>query len=180
MKRLLMVLVVLAIVAGMSFAVEVGGSTAVAGIGNPDEKVFQVDQEIDIDLDALHFDVNGGLDYLVPEKDWMWDYEIGASYTILIFTFGSTVAGDKDVKLGDITLYADITPCEQAGVDIDFLFSADETKDAFRGADFSMFYNPGPCEFRVGYLWTENALPDINAPELLANGGFYVKAKISY
>ena len=79
MKKLLMVLVVLAIVAGMSFALEVGGSSAITGYGNEDAKTFEADQEIDIDLDALHFDVNGGLDLALPGKDWCWDYTLGAS-----------------------------------------------------------------------------------------------------
>jgi len=178
-KRLMLCVVMLAIVAGISFALEIGGSTAVAGIGNPDEKVFQIDQEIDIDLDALHFDVNGGLDYLLPEKDWMWNYEIGAFYVFSVFTFGGTFAGDRDVKLGDLTAYADIV-YEMVGIDVDFLFSADETKDAFQGAEFSAFFNPGPCEFRVGYMWTELGAGDVNAPEALEKGGLYGKAKISY
>ena len=69
---------------------------------------------------------------------------------------------------------------ENVGADVDFLFSAAEGAARFQGAEFSVFCNTGWLEARVGYLWTENALPDINAPELLANGGFYGTATISY
>ena len=179
MKRIFILIIVLAMVAGISFALEIGGSTVAAGIGNGEEQKIEIDQEIDIDLDALHFDVDGGVDYVLPVEDWLWDYEIGAAYTVSVFTFGGTIAGNKDLNLDVVTAYADIVVGE-AGVDVDFEFSADETKDAFQGADFSAFFNPGPFEFRVGYLLTENGAPDVNAPELLEKGGIYGKIKFNY
>jgi len=178
MRKLLTIGLVLAIVAGTSFGLEVGGSTSAAYAGNADERLIMIDQEIDIDLDALHFDVDGGLDFLLPENERAWDYEIGAAYTISIFTFGATVGGDKDVKLGDVAAYADIV-YENVGADIDFLFSADSAKDGFQGAEFSAFCNPEPFEFRVGYMMKSGAV-DANTPEALTEGGFYAKAKYSY
>ena len=179
MKKVFVLIIVLAMVAGILFALEIGGSTEASGIGNGEEQIIFVDQEIDIDLDALHFDVDGGIDYVLPVENWLWDYEIGAAYTVSVFTFGGTIAGNKDLNLDVVTAYADIVAGE-VGVDVDFEFSADVTKDAFQGADFSAFFNPGPFEIRVGYLLTENALPDVNAPELLEKGGIYGKIKFSY
>ena len=179
MKKLLTVLVVLVMVASVSFALEVGGSTATAIIGNGDQQRLEVDQEVDIDLGAFHFDVDGGVDYDLPVKEYAANYLVGASYTFSIFKVGGSIEGNRDVKLGAMKVYADIA-VENVGADVDFLISADETKDIFQGAEFSAFYNPGPFEFRVGYLWTENGAPDINAPELLTDGGLYVKAKFSY
>lgn len=182
MKRLLMVLVVLVIVTSMSFALDVGGSTTTAIIGDKDVQRFEVWQEIDIDLGIFHFDVDGEVAYDLPVKETFWEYETGASVTFCPndqFTIGGTIGGDKDVKLGDITAYADIV-LGTVGADVDFLFSADETKDAFQGADFSMYFAIGKLACRVGYLWTENGEPDINAPELLTNGGLYAKATINY
>jgi len=113
-------------------------------------------------------------------KEYAVNYLLGASYTFSIFKVGGSIEGNRDVKLGNMKAYADIAPCEQAGADIDFLFSADKTKDAFQGAEFSAFYNPGAFEFRIGYMWTENGEPDVNVPEALAAGGFYAKVKCSY
>lgn len=182
MKRLLMVLVVLAIVAGMSFAVDVSGSTEMSGIGDGDQQRLEVAQEIDIDLGVFHFDVDGEIDYDLPVKETFWEWEVGTSVMFCpneMLTIGATAGGDKDVKLGDITAYTNIV-FGTVGADVDFLFSADETKDAFQGADFSVYFDIGKLACRIGYLWTENGEPDVNAPELLTNGGFYVKAKISY
>ena len=179
MKKIFLLIIVLAMVAGISFALEIGGSTEASGIGNGEEQIIFVDQEIDIDLDALHIDLDGGVDYVLPVEDWLWDYEIGAAYTVSVFTFGGTIAGNKDLNLDVVTAYADIMAGE-VGVDVDFEFSADETKDTFQGADISAFFNPGPFEFRIGYLLTENGAPDINAPELLTQGGIYGKVKFSY
>jgi len=176
-KRLMLCVVMLAIVAGISFALEIGGSTAVASIGNAEEQRIEIDQEVDIDLGAFHFDVDGGVDYLLPTKERLWNYEIGTSYVFSVFTFGGTFAGDQDVKLGTITAYADIVHGD-VGADVDFKFSADET--VFQGAEFSAFWNPGPLELRLGYLWTELGAGDVNAPEVLEKGGLYGKAKISY
>ncbi len=179
MKILLTIMLMLAMVAGISFALEVGGSTEVSGISNSEEQKYMLNQEVDIDIGAFHFDVDGGVDYAMPESDWLWDYTLGAAYTISVFTFGGTIAGEKELELNAVTAYADIV-IDNVGADVDFEFSADETKDVFQGADFSVFFNPGPFEFRIGYLLTENGLPDVNAPELLTDGGLYGKIKFSY
>ena len=177
--KLFILIIVLAMVAGISFALEIGGSTEAAGIGNGEEQKIEIDQEIDIDLDALHINLDGGVDYKLPEEDWLWDYEIGAAYTVSVFTFGGTIAGEKDLELDEVTVYTDIV-VGNVGADVDFEFSADATKDFFQGVDISAFFNPGPFEFRVGYLLTENGAPDVNAPELLEKGGIYGKVKFSY
>ena len=179
MKRLMLCAVVLAIVASMSFALEVGGSTSTDIIGNEDETQMFVDQEVNIGIGILGIDASFGLDYFLPAKEHSWDYELGADVTFGIFTVGGTFGGDKDAHLGDITTFADIR-VENVGMDIDFLFSADETKDRFQGADFSAFFNTDWLEARIGYLWTEHGEPDINAPELLTGGGLYARAKIIY
>ena len=178
MKRLLMVLVVLVAVAGISFGVELGGSTAAAVAGNDTEQVLEIDQEVDIDLDALHFDVNGGYDYKFHDKSYVWDYEVGAAYTLGIFVFGGSVEGNKDMKLDVIKAYADVA-YESVGADVDFKFSADETKDIFQGAEFSAFYNPGPLEIRFGYMMKSGAV-DANTPETLDDGGLFGKIKVTY
>jgi len=179
MKRLMLCLLVLAIVACMSFALEVGGSTTTGVAGNKDEQRIEVAQEVDIDLGILHIDVDGEVDYDLPVKEVFWEYEIGASVPVSIFTFGGKLGGDKDVKLGNLKAYVDIV-YETVGADIDFKFSADEAKDAFQGAEFSVFFDIGPLACRVGYMWTEHGEPDENTPAALTDGGFFAKAKISY
>ena len=179
MKRLAIVFVVLLMVSSISFALELGGSTQVAAIGNGDEQRMEIDQEVDIDVGAFHIDVNGGFDYNFWDKAKFWDYDIGGKYTLGILTVGASFTGNQDLNVNEIKAFADIV-VGPVGADVDVLFSADETIDAFRGLDVSAFYNPGPFSFRVGYLFTENGAPDINAPELLTNGGVYAKAKVTY
>ena len=36
---------------------------------------------------AEHFDLDGGIDYPLPAKDLLWDYEIGAAYAVSVFIF---------------------------------------------------------------------------------------------
>ncbi len=179
MKKVFVLIIVLAMVASISFALEIGGSTEASGIGNGEEQIIFVDQEINVDIGILHFDLDGSIEYPLPAKELLWDYEIGAAYTISVFTFGGTIAGEKELELDAVTVYADIVAGE-VGVDVDFEFSADATKDVFQGVDLSAFFNPGPFEFRVGYLLTKNGAPDVNAPELLEKGGIYGKVKFSY
>lgn len=182
MKRLLIVLVVLAAVAGISFAVELGGSTAAATAGNDAEQVLEVDQAITVDIDALHFDLSAGYDYKFHTKDYLWDYEVAAKYTLGIFAFGGSIAGNRDVYLGNIKAYADIA-YESVGADVDFLFSADQAKaQIFQGAEFSGFFNPGPLEIRIGYMLTpgDGSAVDANTPEALAGGGLFAKVKVTY
>ncbi len=179
MKKVFVLIIVLAMVAGISFALEIGGSTEASGIGNSEEQIIFIDQEIDVDIDALHFDLDGSIEYPLPAKELLWDYEIGAAYTISVFTFGGTIAGDKDLELDVVTAYGDIV-VGNVGADVDFEFSADKTKDPFQGVDISAFFNPGPFELRVGYLLTENGAPDVNAPDLLEKGGVYGKIKFTY
>jgi len=179
MRKLLTMLVVLVMVASISFAVEVGGSTTGSIAGNREEQKIIVEQDVDIDVGILHFDVDGEVAYKPDVKETSWEYEIGASVPISVFTFGSTIGGDKDVKLGDITLYADMV-YETVGADVDFLFSADETKDGFQGAEFSVFFDIGSLSGRVGYMLTENGEPDVNTPAALTEGGFYATGTITY
>ena len=179
MKRLTIILLVLLFVASAISALGFAGSTTAAVIGNSDQQRIEVDQECDIDLGALHFDVDGGVDYDLPVKEYAANYLVGTSYTFGIFKVGGSIEGDRAVKIGPITAYADIV-FENVGADVDFLFSADDTKDAFQGADFSMYFDIGELACRIGYLWTQNGAPDINAPELLADGGLYGKLKITY
>ena len=179
MRKLILTLVVLLMVSSISFALEVGGSTTVGAIGNSGAQRIEIDQEVDIDIDALHFDVNGGFDYDLPGKAYAWNYELGAAYTFSIFKVGGSITGKKDLNLNEVKAYADIA-IENAGADVDFLFSADKTKDPFQGAEFSLFYKPGPFEFRTGYLLTKVGDGGVNAPEELKKGGLYAKAKVSY
>ena len=181
MKRLLLVLVVLAAVAGISFAqVEFSGSTAVSGIGNDVEQILRVEQVINVSvadfsvsLDALTYD------WLFADKESAWDYEVNGSYALGAFTFGAIVVGEKDIALNTIQPYVDIV-LGPVGIDADMLFSVDKDKDAFQGAEFSGFWNPGPLELRIGYMITEGDAVDANTPEALADGGIFATAKISY
>ena len=179
MRKILALVMIMLMVSIFGFALDIGGSTALAGIGNVEDQKFELDQVVDIDLGIFHFDVDGGLDYKLPEKDWLWDYAVGASGTFSVFTLGGSIAGNQGVKLDALKAYLDIAVAP-VGADIDFLFSANEAKDIFQGAEFSAFYNPGPFEFRIGYLWTENGAGEVNAPEVFTNGGIYGKAKINY
>jgi len=178
-KVALIVLGVLVAVASISFAVELGGSTTGSIAGNKDEQKIIVEQEVDIDVGILHFDIDGEVAYIPDVKETSWEYEIGASVPISVFTFGSTIGGDNEVKLGDVAAYVDMV-YENIGADIDFLFSADEGKDAFQGAEFSVFFDIGSLACRVGYMWTENGEPDVNTPEALIEGGFYATGTITY
>ena len=177
-KRALIMLLVLVIVAGTSFALEVGGSTTTGISGNKDEQIIIVEQEIDFDLGAFHVDVDGEVEYDLPVKEHTWEYEIGASYAFSIFKVGGAFGGNKDLKLEEYSLFADIV-YETVGADIDFLFSADETKDVFQGAEFSVFFDVGSMACRVGYMMKSGEV-DANTPAALDEGGFYAEGTITY
>ena len=179
-KRALIVLVVLAVVASMSFAGPVSGSTTAAAIGNADEQRVEVDQEFDIDLGAFHVDVNGGFDYDLPEKEYAMNYLLGGSYAFSVFKVGASMEGNRDVKVDVVKVYVDAAH-ENVGADVDLLLSGDKAdENVFQGVEFSAFVNPGPFEIRVGYLLTEVGDGGVNAPEELTNGGFYAKVKCTY
>ncbi len=177
MKRLTMLLLVLAIVAGTSFAIDFGGSTAVAATANPDAQKVELDQDIDIDIGALHIDLAGGVDY--AGEDILADYSLGASIGFSVFKVGGSIAGNQGISMTDVKAFLDIAT-GPVGADIDVLLSADPANDVFRGAEFSAFWNPGPLELRVGYLFTSVGAGGVNAPEVFDDGGIYAKAKITY
>lgn len=178
MKALTIVLA-LAFLASAAFGVDIGGSTAVAGIGNGDQQRLEADQDIDLDIGALHFDLAGGVDHNLVGRDIFWDYDLAANYTLGIFKFGGGVTGNQGVKLDAVKAFVDLA-YEKIGADFDILFSADAAKDVFQGLDVSAFYANDWLHVRVGWLFTENGAPDINAPELLTDGGVYAKVKVSY
>ena len=178
MRKVLLTILVLAMVASISFAVEIGGSTTGSIAGNKDEQKIIAEQEIDIDVGILHFDVDGEVAHVPGVKETTWEYEIGASVPVSVFTFGSTIGGDNEVKLGDATVYVDMV-YENIGADIDFLFSADETKDNFQGAEFSVFFDIGSLSGRVGYMMKSGEV-DANTPATLDEGGFYATGTITY
>ena len=176
MKRLTILLLVLAVVAGTSFGIDFGGSTAVAGVANAEAQRVEVDQDIDIDVGPLHIDLAGGVDY---DGDILADYAVGASVGFSVFTIGGSVAGNQDIPMTDVKAFLDIATGD-IGADVDLLLSADAEKEVFQGAEFSAFWNPGPLELRVGYLLTTLGAGDVNAPEVFDDGGVYAKVKISY
>lgn len=182
MKRLMLCVLVLAIVASISFAMDVSGSTTGTVAGNEDEQKIIAAQEWGFGIGILDIDVGGEITHTLPAKETFWEWEIGSSVTFCpndAFTVGGTFGGEKNVPIGDITAYADIR-VENVGVDVDFLFSADEAKDAFQGAEFSAFLDVGWLEARVGYMWTEHGEPDMNTPEALDGGGLFATATIKY
>ena len=185
MKRLLAILVVLAIVAGISWAVDFGGSTVVGAAANADLQKIEVDQEIDIDIGPLHIDLAGGVDYdsmilgNIIVGHVSADYEIGAKVGFSIFSVGGSIAGNDGVSMTDVKAFLDIA-AGPVGADVDVLLSADSENDVFRGAEFSAFWNPGPVELRIGYLLTSAGVGEINTTEVFDDGGFYATAKISY
>jgi len=176
MKRLTILLLVLLMVCSISWTIDFGGSTAIAGVANADAQRVEVDQDIDIDIGPLHIDLAGGLDY---DGAVAADYSVGASVGFFIFTIGGSVAGDKDIPLGDVKANLDVV-AGVVGADVDVLLSADAEKEVFQGAEFSAFWNPGPLELRVGYLLTTEGAGEINAPEVFDDGGIYATAKITY
>ncbi len=182
MKRLMLCLLVLAIVAGTSFAMDVSGSTTTSIIGNEDEQMLIVGQEWGFGIGILDISVSGEITHALPVKETFWEWEIGPSVTFCPndeLTVGGAFGGEKDIPLGNISAFVDIR-IENAGADIDFLFSAAEDADRFQGAEFSLFFNTDWLEARVGYMWTEHGEPDMNIPEALDGGGFYGTAKIKY
>lgn len=184
MKRLIMCLVMLVIAAGISFSLDIYGSSAITGYGNADSKTFEGDQEINIDLNALHFDVDGGLDYALPGKEWSWDYTIGAIYSASIFQFGGTISGDNEVKLGDITTTADAI-FGGFGLNGYLELSADKAKNVFRGVDVSATWACDFLELRFGMTYLDDlAFEDdvgyVNAPAAMEGVGMYGIAKVIY
>ena len=177
MKRLTILILVLAIVAGISWAVDFGGSTAVGAVANADEQRVEVDQEIDIDIGPLHVDINGGLDY--AGEDILADFKLGAEVSFSVFKIGALITGKQSVPLNEIKAFIDIAT-GPVGADVDVLLSADAEKDVFQGAEFSAFWNPGPLELRAGYFLTSSGVGEINVPEVFDDGGIYGKIKISY
>jgi len=180
MKQLLAVLMVLALIAGTSFAVDIGGSTAASGMRGEKYQKICIDQEVDIDIDAFHIDLDGGYDIDLELDEKVWDYGLGASYTLAYFTFGSIISGEKDLELNENKSYVDFV-YETIGFNVTTLFSFDEEKDSFQGAEFSAFGSYGPAEITLGYLFTDDgAEVSGDAPDEPLNGGFYAKAKLSY
>ena len=185
MKHVLAILVVLVMVAGISWAVDFGGSTAVGVTANAEVQKVEVDQEIDVDIGPLHLDLNGGLDYdsMIIESINVGhvspDYEIGAKVGFSIFTVGGSITGDEAVSLKDVKAFLDIAVGDVGG-DIDIKLSADPENEIFQGAEFSAFWNPGPLELRAGYFLTSSGVGEINVPEVFDDGGIYAKIKISY
>ncbi len=177
MKRLTILLLVLAIVAGTSFAIDFGGSTTVAGVANAEAQRVEVDQDIDIHIGSLHIDLAGGVDY--AGEDILADYSLGASIGFSVFKVGGSIAGNQGIPMTDVKAFLDIATGD-IGADVDVLLSADAEKEVFQGAEFSAFWNPGPLEFRVGYLFTTLGAGGVNAPEVFDDGGIYATAKISY
>jgi len=177
-----MVLVVLAIVAGMSFAVDVSGSTTASVVTNKDEHMVIAGQEFGFGIGILDIDVSGEITHALPAKETFWEWEIGSSVTFCPndqFTVGGAIGGEKDIPLGDISAFVDVR-IGNVGADVDFLFSAAEDADRFQGAEFSVYFDVGSLACRVGYMWTDNGEPDTNTPEALTGGGFYGTATISY
>ena len=179
MRKVLLTILVLAIVAGTSFAVEIGYKTTGGIAGNGDEQIIIVEQETDIDLGAFHIDADAEVEYALPAKEHTWEYEVGASYAFSIFKVGGEVGGNKDLNFEEYSLFADVV-FETVGADFDILFSADETKDVFQGLEVSVYFDVGPVSLRVGYMLTENGEPYINTPEALTEGGFYATGTITY
>lgn len=182
MKRLMLCLLVLAIVAGTSFAMEVSGSTTGSIIGNDDEQLLILGQEWGFGIGILNIDLSGESTRALPTKEIFWEWEISPSVTFCPndeLTIGGAFGGEKDISLGDISAFVDIR-IENVGVDIDFLFSAAEGVDRFQGAEFSAFFTTDWLEARIGYMLTENGEPDMNIPEVLDGGGFYGTATIKY
>jgi len=182
MKRLMLCVLVLAIVASMSFAWDVGGSTATAIVANKDEQMLIAGQEWDFGIGILDIDVSGEIIHALPAKETFWEWEIGPSVTFCPndeLTVGGAFGGEKDIPLGNISAFVDIR-VENVGADIDFLFSAVEGADRFQGAEFSVFFTTDWLEARVGYMRTEHGEPDMNIPEALHGGGFYGTATTKY
>ena len=179
MKKLFLVAVMLMVCFSLT-AFEISGSTSASAIENSqNEGTVIAEQEIGIDIGALHFDLSGEVDYTLADKSKFWEYEVGASYAYSLFTFGSTLCGEKDLELSEATGYIDFA-YENVGFDVDVLLSLDETQDVFQGAEFSFFYNPGPVELRAGYVLTDVGADVANAPDAPLNGGLYLTAAISY
>lgn len=185
MKRLMVTVLLLALLAFGAWAEEealfkFAGSTTAAGIVNADQQRMEIDQVIDIDIAALHLDLDGGFDYNFDPAQKFWNYDVGGSYALLKnLKLGGSVVGNQDLNLKCIDAFADFT-LGKVGADFDILFSADKTKDVFQGLDVSAFYANDWVHIRVGWLFTENGAPDINAPELFTDGGVYAKVKVSY
>jgi hypothetical protein len=196
-KKLLAVIVVLVMVAGISFAdVVIGGSTSTGFANNADEGKLEIDQEIDIGVGKFHFDVNPGIDYKWPEKDMSWDYFFGVVYKpISVITTGWCIKGDQDFELRggeirravsddavfhDMNVDFEIDLPSGVGFNTHIQFSVDPDNDFFQGLEISGYWHWDALELTAGYLLTENGLPDKNAPELLDDGGIFAKAKIKY
>ena len=185
MHKLLMVLLVLLIVSGTSFALDVGGYSAITGYGNAEGSQLEVDQEVDLDINALHFDLDGGFDYTMDKKLWAWDYTLGALYTLSVFTFGGTVAGDNELKLGTVTATTDV---DLGKLDINAYLelSNDPAVNVFRGTDISGAITFGEgVTMRVGFTFIDEiAFIDdvgyVNAPAVMEGFGVYGKVEASY
>ncbi len=178
MKKLTMIGIMLLVSMSLT-AIGFSGSTTAAGAANLEEQRIEIDQAVTIDLEPIQITASAGFDVPLPSKEWTYDYELAGNLTVSVFKFGASIAGNKAVLLGDIKGFVDIA-YDIVGADIDVILSADATKDIFQGAEFSAFINPGPFEFRVGYMLTENGAVDFNTPEALTAGGIYAKAKINY
>jgi hypothetical protein len=179
MKRTLVVLLFLLVAIGL-MAIEIGGETSAEVIYNGDPAgMFEIDQKVDIDIDNLHLDIDGGTDYKIDLQEWVWDYAIAGKYTWNILIFGGKITGKKDLNLNEIFGHVGVA-YENVGADFHVQLSADEDLDPFQGFDVSAFWNVGPLSLKGGYLFTENGKPDKGAPSLPTNGGVYAKAKITY
>ena len=181
MKKILTILMILILGIGMVYAVDISGSTAANIMTGKDEyKEVWIEQDFDVDVNALHFDIIGNVNYDLGLEEEGWDYELGASYELEYFVFGGSLTGEKDIELNEIKGYVDFA-IGDLGFNTTILLSADDLKDKFQGAEFYAFYKPEPIEITIGYLFTDDGAEVAGeAPNEPLDGGFYAKAKISY
>ncbi len=180
MKKILTILMILILGISMVYAVDISGSTAANIMAKDDYKEVWIEQDFDVDVNALHFDIIGNVNYDLGLEEEGWDYELGASYALEYFVFGGSLIGEKDIELDAIKGYVDFA-IGDLGFNTTVLFSGNEENDRFQGAEFYVFYKPEPIEITVGYLFTDvGAEVAEEAPNEPLDGGFYAKAKISY
>jgi hypothetical protein len=129
------------------------------------------------------FTVKPGVSFLYDMDDaaaaaWTYGFGVAAGYSMFDVTLG--VMGMEGSEFDSMNATVVAAPIEKADIYAGLLLSFADGADAFQGADLGVNLHVGAVEIYLGYLVTSNGAGDYNAPEVLTDGGAYIKFDVDY
>lgn len=203
MKRILIVLVLLSILAAATFAedseslFQIGGVTDGYFIAGKDGGTLTAGQDVNVDVGPVYFDVTA--DWTMPL--WVGDQTLALGYTLGfeqafgVFTPKLVLTGDQSFTLVKGAAptgnwFSDLCPSVNIalgdfGIDAYSDLSFQPGYALFQTLDTSAYANLGPASFRAGVLYMDpQAVTDDvgypNAPAAREGVSGYFKASVSY